>query len=63
MVIVNQSDKNGTAARAIAAELARSAVTIPFDPARLKGRIRSGSLRPATQRAWLAAAAAVAEGL
>ncbi|WP_201291317.1 ATPase [Arthrobacter zhaoguopingii] len=68
VVIVSQSDKNGTAtqAQAIAAgftELARSAVTIPFDPALLKGRIRYGSLRPATQRAWLAAAAAVAEGL
>ena len=68
VVIVSQSDKNGTAAQAqaIAAgftELARSAVTIPFDPALLKGRIRYGSLRPVTQRAWLAAAAAVAEGL
>jgi MinD-like ATPase involved in chromosome partitioning or flagellar assembly len=68
VVIVSQSDKNGTSAQAHAiasgfTELARSAVTIPFDPALLKGRIRYGSLRPATQRAWLAAAAAVAEGL
>ncbi len=68
VVIVSQSDKNGTRdqARAIAhgfEPLARSAVTIPFDEALLKGRIRYGSLRPATQRAWLAATAAVAEGL
>ncbi|GAB3544436.1 hypothetical protein GCM10027404_01140 [Arthrobacter tumbae] len=68
VVIVSQSDKNGTAAQAqhIAdgfAQLARSAVTIPYDVALLKGRIRWGSLKPATQGAWLAAAAAVADGL
>lgn len=68
VVIVSQSDKNGTAAQAqeIAdgfAQLARRAVTIPYDAALHKGRIRWGSLRPATQRAWLSAAAGVAEGL
>ncbi|GAA2172456.1 hypothetical protein GCM10009784_02990 [Arthrobacter parietis] len=68
VVIVSQSDKNGTAAQAqqIAdgfAQLARSAVTIPYDVALLKGRIRWGALKPATQGAWLAAAAAVADGL
>ncbi|WP_299167004.1 ATPase [uncultured Arthrobacter sp.] len=68
VVIVSQSDKNGTAAQAqhIAdgfAQLARSAVTIPYDVALLKGRIRWGALKPATQAAWLAAAAAVADGL
>lgn len=68
VVIVSQSDRNGTTAEArhIAEgfnELARRAVTIPYDVALLKGRIRWGSLRPATQRAWLAATAAVAEGL
>ena len=68
VVIVSQSDKNGTAAQAqeIAdgfAQLARCAVTIPYDTALHKGRIRWGSLRPATQRAWLSAAAGVAEGL
>ncbi|MBG6181638.1 MinD/ParA family ATP-binding protein [Arthrobacter sp. CAN_A1] len=68
VVVVSQSDKNGTAAQAqeIAdgfGQLARRAVTIPYDAALHKGRIRWGSLRPATQRAWLSAAAAVAEGL
>lgn len=68
VVIVSQSDKNGTAAQAqhIAdgfAQLARSAVTIPYDVALLKGRIRWGALKPASQGAWLAAAAAVAQGL
>lgn len=68
VVIVSQSDKNGTSAQAqqIAegfGQLARSAVTIPYDVALLKGRIRWGSLKPVTQSAWLAAAAAVADGL
>ncbi|NJC23218.1 MinD-like ATPase involved in chromosome partitioning or flagellar assembly [Arthrobacter pigmenti] len=68
VVIVSQSDKNGTAAQAqeIAdgfGQLARRAVTIPYDVALLKGRIRWGALKPATQSAWLGAAAAVAEGL
>ena len=44
-------------------ELARDAITIPFDPAMVDGVLRYGSLRPATQRAWLAAGAAVARGL
>lgn len=43
--------------------LARQAVTIPFDPAMVDGLLRHGSLRPTTQRAWLAAGAAVASGL
>ncbi|MCC3268238.1 ParA family protein [Arthrobacter gengyunqii] len=68
VVIVSQSDRNGTDAqvRAVAGgfePLARATVTIPYDAALRKGQIRYGSLRPATQRAWLAAAAAVAEGL
>ncbi|WP_191931594.1 AAA family ATPase [Arthrobacter bussei] len=68
VVVVSQSDKNGTQAQAQAiadgfGDLARRAVTIPFDIALLKGRIRFSALRPATQRAWLAAAAAVSEGL
>jgi len=67
-VIVSQADRNGTEAQARrVAEafkvLARAAVTIPYDPALVKGQIRYASLRPATQRAWLKAAAAVAEGL
>lgn len=43
--------------------LAREVVTIPFDPAMKDGLLTYGSLRPATRRAWLAAAAAVARGL
>lgn len=44
-------------------ELARDVVTIPHDPAMVDGVLRYDSLRPTTQRAWLAAAAAVARGL
>lgn len=43
--------------------LVRRVVTVPHDPALYSGVIRFDSLRPATQRAWLAAGAAVAEGL
>jgi MinD-like ATPase involved in chromosome partitioning or flagellar assembly len=43
--------------------LAREVVTIPHDSAIVDGLLRYGALRPATQRAWLAAAAAVARGL
>ncbi|MDQ0241467.1 MinD/ParA family ATP-binding protein [Arthrobacter bambusae] len=41
----------------------REVVIIPFDPALKDGVIRHDALRPATQRAWLSAAAAVAKGL
>ncbi|MDQ0733213.1 chromosome partitioning protein ParA [Arthrobacter sp. B1I2] len=40
----------------------RSVVRIPYDPALVNGPIRYEALQPATQRAWLAAAAAVAKG-
>ncbi|RAX15094.1 chromosome partitioning protein ParA [Pseudarthrobacter sp. AG30] len=40
----------------------RAVVRIPYDPALVNGPIRYEALRPATQRAWLAAAAAVARG-
>ena len=68
VVIVSQSDRNGTdsQARRVAdgfGQLARAAVTIPYDPALRKGQIRYDSLKPGARRAWLAAAAAVAEGL
>jgi MinD-like ATPase involved in chromosome partitioning or flagellar assembly len=43
--------------------LVRTVVTIPHDPALYTGVIRFDALRPATQRAWLSAAAAVAEAL
>ncbi|MET3370631.1 UNVERIFIED_CONTAM: cellulose biosynthesis protein BcsQ [Jeotgalibacillus campisalis] len=44
------------------APLVRAVVRIPYDPALVNGPIRYEALRPATQRAWLAAAAAVAKG-
>lgn len=40
----------------------RAVVRIPYDPALVNGPIRYEALRPDTQRAWLAAAAAVARG-
>ncbi|MGL3808128.1 AAA family ATPase [Paeniglutamicibacter sp. R2-26] len=43
--------------------LVRQAVQIPHDAALVDGQISYESLRPPTQRAWLAAAAAVANGL
>jgi MinD-like ATPase involved in chromosome partitioning or flagellar assembly len=43
--------------------LVRAVVTIPHDPALYTGVIRFDALRAVTQRAWLSAAAAVAESL
>ncbi|WP_264032393.1 ATPase [Cellulosimicrobium sp. SH8] len=68
VVVVNQAKKDGSMAEAeqVAAAfrpLAREAVAIPYDPAMVEGTLRYGSLRTETQRAWLAAAAAVARGL
>ncbi|WP_427008493.1 chromosome partitioning protein ParA [Pseudarthrobacter sp. H2] len=40
----------------------RAVVRIPYDPALVNGPIRYEALQPATRRAWLAAAAAVAQG-
>lgn len=40
----------------------REVVTVPFDPALKSGRIVHAALAPATRRAWLGAAAAVARG-
>ena len=40
----------------------RAVVRIPYDPALVNGPIRYEALQPATQRGWLAAAAAVAKG-
>lgn len=68
VVIVSQSEKSGTfsSAQTIAdgfTPLSRRAVSIPFDMAMHGGKLRYESLGSVTQRAWLAAAAAVAEGL
>jgi len=42
--------------------LVRDVVRVPYDPALVNGIIRYDALRPQTQRAWLAAAAAVTKG-
>jgi MinD-like ATPase involved in chromosome partitioning or flagellar assembly len=42
--------------------LVREVVRVPYDPALVNGIIRYDALRPQTQRAWLAAAAAVTKG-
>jgi len=42
--------------------LVRQVVRVPYDPALVNGIIRYDALRPDTQRAWLAAAAAVTKG-
>ncbi|WP_394771403.1 AAA family ATPase [Lacisediminihabitans sp.] len=68
VVVVLQSERNGgmAAAQRIAdgfASIARAAVTIPFDRALHGGALRFDSLSRATQDAWLAAGAAVADGL
>ena len=44
------------------APFVRAVVRIPYDPALVNGPIRYEALKPATRRAWLAAAAAVAAG-
>jgi MinD-like ATPase involved in chromosome partitioning or flagellar assembly len=68
VVIVSQSEKSADKgdAQQIAngfASIARRVVTIPFDEALHSGKIRYDALNPVTQHAWLAAAAAVADGL
>ncbi|WP_295125004.1 AAA family ATPase [uncultured Leifsonia sp.] len=68
VVVVTQADPKATAAdmQRVAAgyrDITREAVTIPFDQAMVDGVLHYGALRPSTQRAWLAAAAAVARGL
>ncbi|RPF21732.1 ATPase [Myceligenerans xiligouense] len=67
VVLVSQADPKATPAemRKVARgyrSLAREVVTVPFDPGMVDGRLSLRSLRPATQRAWLAAGAAVARG-
>ncbi|MFF1573625.1 AAA family ATPase [Leifsonia sp. NPDC058292] len=68
VVVVSQSEKTGSldAARKTAAgfePLARRAVAVPYDAAMHGGRLEYSALAPASRRAWLHAAAAVAEGL
>ncbi|MGJ9404355.1 MinD/ParA family ATP-binding protein [Arthrobacter sp. KK5.5] len=68
VVVVSQHQQRGSneQLRRVArgfARLARAVVTVPYDPALVKGPIRFDALRPATRRAWLEAAAAVSGGL
>ncbi|MBG6191718.1 MinD-like ATPase involved in chromosome partitioning or flagellar assembly [Arthrobacter sp. CAN_A212] len=67
VVIISQwKAEDGAEARRIAdgfAPLVRRVVTVPYDQALKAGRIRYAALKPPSQRAWLAAAAAVAQGL
>jgi len=66
VVVVSQADREEASAATIAAGydgLARTAVTIPYDKAMRDPWLRLDNLAPATQRAYLAAAAAVAAGL
>ncbi|MCU1525484.1 MAG: ATPase [Microbacteriaceae bacterium] len=68
VVIVSQSEKSSSlaVARGVAdgfGALARIAVSVPFDRAMHGGKLRYDDLAPATRRAWLRAAAGVAEGL
>ena len=68
VAVVTQADPKATDAdiRHVAdgfGSIAREVVTIPFDPALVDGVITFAALRADTQRAWLAAAAAIARGL
>lgn len=68
VAVVSQSDEKATASeiRRIEdgyRELVREVVRIPYDPAMGAAQLHYRVLRPETQRAWLAAAAAIARGL
>lgn len=67
VAVVSQADQRSTASevRRIVdgyKQLTRDVVQVPFDPAMIDGHLHYSALRPATQRAWLAAAASVARG-
>lgn len=68
VVVVSQADPRATSANISTVvngftSLAREVATIPHDPQMVEGWLNVAALRPATQRAWLGAAAAVARGL
>ncbi|WP_258063903.1 MULTISPECIES: AAA family ATPase [unclassified Pseudoclavibacter] len=68
VVVVNQANAKGSKADVDHVAngyrgLVRDVATIPFDQAMVDGVLRYGSLGAKTQRAWLAAGAAVARGL
>ena len=67
-VVVTQADPTASPASVARVAdgyraIAREVTVIPFDPRMVDGILHHDSLRPATQRAWLAAAAAVARNL
>nr|WP_170180896.1 ATPase [Microbacterium sediminis] len=68
VTVVSQSDEKATAAEIRRIEdgyrdLVREVVRIPYDPAMGAAQLHYRALRPETQRAWLAATAAIARGL
>lgn len=68
VVVVSQAEQTTKPAhrRSIAQgfePLAREVVEVPFDPAMVSGHLAWDALKPETQRAWIAAGAAVARGL
>lgn len=68
VAIVNQADPHAPASeiRGVVEgyrDLSREVAAIPYDPAMAGGILHFNALRPNTQRAWLAATAAVARGL
>lgn len=68
VAVVSQSDEKATAAEIRRIEdgyrdLVREVVRIPYDPAMGAAQLHYRALRPETQRAWLAATAAIARGL
>lgn len=67
VIVVTQPEPTATtAARRVAdgfRDHVRAVEVIPFDPALKAGPLRFDALRPRTRDAWLAVAAAVAEGL
>lgn len=68
VVVVNQASPSAKPTELIRVaegyhHLAREAVIIPYDQAMVDGHLLFGNLQPKTQRAWLAAGAAVARGL
>lgn len=68
VVIVSQDNKDlpSTELRGVAEQFkvqAREVVTIPYDRGMIKGQLPFDALQATTQRAWLRAGAAVAQGL
>ena len=67
VTVVSQADQKAPASEVRRVvdgyrKLTRDVVQIPFDPAMIDGHLHFSALRPATQRAWLSAAAAMARG-